>query len=173
MEEIELVVTDIDRKEIQNKLKKLGAEEIFEDEMLEYIFGHKRDFLTGKKLRIRKEGPNNLITLKIPKKSPHAKIRQEFEVEVSDFNKTVELLEAMDFIIKKRRIKHRTSYRLDGVRIEIDKYLEDLNFVPAYIEFEGKSVTDILLVAKKMGFEQNDCKPLTTSEIIQSHMGDE
>jgi adenylate cyclase class 2 len=71
-------------------------------------------------LRLRKEGKKYMLTLKGRRVGKGAKMREELEVRVGDFEKTAKLLERLGFekvfIIRKRR----REFVLDRVTIALD-----------------------------------------------------
>ena len=64
--------------------------------------------------------------------------------------------------------KHRTTYVLDNVRFEFDKYHGQYEFVPEFLEIEAKDVETIYKYVKILGFKKEDCKPWTILDIVKN-----
>lgn len=137
MREIELKILEINVKEIEKRLKALGAKRVLNRVPFKEVI---LDFKTlpirkaSCMLRLRSEGRKNMLAFKY-KTHDDGKFKEseETEVEVSDFIKMERILNRLglkrDFV----RSKVRTSYKLGKVRFEIDKYEK----IPAYLELEG------------------------------------
>ena len=65
---------------------------------------------------------------------------KELEVEVSDFEKTNELLENMGIKSRGYQENKRTQYILNGVEIDIDSW----PMIPTYVEIEGKNEEEVM-----------------------------
>ncbi len=169
MKEIEVKILDTDRKEVEKKLASLGARKIFEG-VLEARYYDFKSFPLKKKhltLRLRKEGARTILTFK--KKVPNAKlkIREEHEVELSDFKTAKTILESLGLQDFSGIKKKRTSYALKDVKFEIDKYLGRYSFVPVFMEIEAEDERLIYKYAKMLGFRPEDCKPWTMIDTIR------
>ncbi len=69
------------------------------------------------------------------------------------------LLETLGMNVWLEVKKHRTSYKLKGVRFEIDAYHDAYSYIPQFLEIEGHDVETIYTYAELLGFKKNDCKP--------------
>lgn len=156
MEEIEVKFLDINKSEIENKLKTLGARFIgvFDYRLKPFDFP---GWPLGKEknawVRLRDEGSRVTLAYKErlgvndnPLKDTGMK---EIEVEVSDFDKTAEILEAIGMEYKVYEERQRTRYVLDGVECDIDEW----PLIPPYIELEGGSMDKLQEVSEKLGFD--------------------
>ena len=96
-------------------------------------------------LRLRKD-VRSLITYKGPA-DPNSDVaaRRELEVEVSDFEETHALLEALGYILFIQYEKYRTTYRLD----ETEVVLDEMPF-GNFMEIEGPDSMTIKKVAEKL-----------------------
>ena len=159
--EIEIKVLGIDRSNLEEKLVSLGAEKVFDDEIhaLYYDFPDNAIKRKGCTLRLRREGEKSVFTLKKDLENREAKIREEYEIEVSDFTVMKHLLETLGMNVWLEMRKHRTSYKLKGVRFEIDAYHDEYSYVPQYLEIEGHDIETIYEYAELLGFNKNDCRP--------------
>ena len=166
MKEIEVKIFNINKKELEKKLISLGAKKIFEKELDALLFESKGKKL-NKTIRLRKEGKKVFFTTKSHVKSKRTKIREEYEIEVSDFEETKKILESLNFSPKLRLVKIRTSYKLGNTHFEFDKYKGKHNFIPEFLEIESPSEEKIYKYAKLLGFKEKDCKPWSIFDIIE------
>lgn len=161
MKEIEIKILGIDRTAVVEKLVSLGAIKVFDDEIhaLYYDFPDKAIRNSGCTLRLRREGPKSVLSLKKDIENKEAKVREEHEIEVSDFGGMQYLMETLGLNAWVEMKKHRTSYELQGVHFEIDAYYDTYSFIPQFLEIEGDDIESIYASAELLGFARSDCKP--------------
>lgn len=85
----------------------------------------------------------------------------ELEIEVSDFAATAELLARLGFVAKTYQETRRTSYVLDGARLDIDEW----PLLPAYLEIEGRSPEHVRRVAALIGYPPEALTGVNTSDL--------
>jgi len=168
MKEIEAKILEINRTEVEKKLVSLGGKKVFEGiiDAHSYDYPDRTIMKSKSSFRIRKENQRVVITFKKFISNKGVKKRNEFEVEVSDFEIAKKIIEALGLKEWKHIRKKRTSYRLEGTRFEMDKYIGKLSFVPEFLEIEAKDAKTIYKQAAVLGFQKSDCKPWTTSQVI-------
>ena len=173
MKEIEIKILGIDRKAVEERLVRLGAKKILDGEIhaLYYDFADAALKNSGCALRLRLEGAKSVLCLKKFVESKEAKIREEHELEVSDFNTMKYLLEGLGLKVWLEMKKHRTSYELRGVHVEIDEYHDAYNYIPGFLEIEGPDIETIYACAKLLGFTENDCKPWDILQVAEYYSG--
>lgn len=171
MREIEVKILEIDRKNIERKLVSLGAKKTFEGEITAILLDFDGDTIKKAKdvLRLRKIGKKSYLTFKKYVKSRKAKIRKEFEVEVSDFGETKSILECLRLSPKLSMRKRRISYELDGLHFEIDRYYDEFGFVPEFLEIESNNLKKLYKYVALLGFKKSDCKPWTIMELAEHY----
>ena len=171
--EIEIKILGIDRSSLVERLISLGAEKVFDDEIhaLYYDFPDNSIRRKGCTLRLRREGEKSVFTLKKDLESTEAKIREEHEIEVSDFAGMKRLLETLGMNAWLDMKKHRTSYKLKGVRFEIDAYHDAYSYIPQFLEIEGHDIETIYAYAELLGFKKNDCKPWDILQVAAYYSG--
>lgn len=162
MKEIEIKILEINKIDLIKKLNLLNAQKIFEGEMIS-IFFSKKDFKNT--LRLRSMNNKHFLTLKKDISKKMIKIRDEFEVEIKNFNNMKKIIENLGFYENLKVIKKRTSFIYNKTRIEIDEYKNDLNYIPTFIEIEGKNKKDIINTVKKLGYDENQIKPWTMNDL--------
>jgi adenylate cyclase class 2 len=171
MNEIEVKIIDIDRGEVEKRLLSLGARMIFDGEMHALYFDF-QDRTLGKAqdvLRLRKEGRKSILAFKKFISDDQAKIRREFEVEVSDFETTKAIIESIGLSPWLDMRKHRTTYVLFDSHFELDKYFGSFDYIPWFLEIEAPDLETIYRYAELLGFRKEDCKPWTSLELADHY----
>jgi len=162
--EIEIKILNIDPEKLRINVKKLGGERIFKPILLRELYlespSTKRVYSS---FRLRSEGKRSFLTLKMKKEDRQFEIRDEYEVEVSDFGTTRRILELAGFKVFRQREKMRESYRVGAIRIEVDTYPE----MNPYAEIESANKKDIKKFIEKMGFALEYATKKTATEIIR------
>ena len=168
MTEIEVKILEINRESVENKLIALGARKTFDDKIHAIYYDLKDSSLknTGKALRLRREGERIMLTLKLHVRNALAKERTEHEVEVFRFEDMQKVLEGLGYIPWLEMEKHRTSYELKGIHIELDRYYGQHACIPEFLELEGQDTETIFRCAETLGFSRHDCRPWDVVELI-------
>jgi adenylate cyclase class 2 len=169
MKELEVKIIEIDREEVESKLRALGATKILDEDEETLFFDFPDNSISKAKnlLRLRRIGDKAVLTFKQFVESDSAKVRVETEVSVSEFESTRRILQSLGLIPTLHMEKHRTSYSLaSGIEVDIDKYTGKYSHVPTLLEIEGPDVATIHAQAKLLGFEPGECKSWTTFELI-------
>lgn len=97
-------------------------------------------------LRLRKDFTVYFTYKGAPKPGEEASIREEIEVDVSDFDAAQAFLEALGYQVVVAYEKYRTGYHLDGALVTLDE-MPYGNFC----EIEGPDTDCIRAVAAKLG----------------------
>jgi len=169
MKEVEVKILEINKEEIIKKLLELGAEKVFEGEIISHLydFEDKRINQGRKLLRLRKKGEKNLITFKTSISKEQSKIEEEIETEIGDFEVVDDILKKIGLLIRRKAEKKRTSYKIANVLFEIDEPKED---VPAFLEIEAQSEEEIFEYVEKLGIEKERVKNWSGGEVL-AHYG--
>ena len=160
--EIEVKVLDIDKKEIETRLRKLKAKKIFDGISYSIIYDFPDKRLDKKRsiLRIRKEADEHFITFKRHLSSSKAKVARELEVKIDDFNTMTDIFNMLGFKTKKYT-KKRVSYKLGKARIDMDKHPG----IPWYLEIEAPNIKLINEAADKLKIDKKELKPWSTPQV--------
>lgn len=171
MKEIEIKILEINRKKVEEKLLSLGAEKIFDGKMNAYFFDFKDGSLRkfGLILRLREEGNKIILTFKKPIEKEKAKIKEELEIEVSNFDITKAILESLGLQVWRIAKKHRVTYSLKEVHFELDKYGEEYDFIPEFLEIEAKNLENIYKFVELLGFDKEECKPWSLKDLVKHY----
>lgn len=165
MNEIEVKILTIDRKALEKKLLSMGAKKIFDGDIEGglYDFPDKRLEKNREALRLRREGDEVVLTYKkhltseINEGSAKAKVADEIEVKVSDFDQAEAILKALNFKLFIPIKKKRVTYTLHGIHFAFDKYSDHLKNVPEFLEIEGDNVESVFEAVERLGFTREDC----------------
>jgi adenylate cyclase, class 2 len=161
MRETEIKILDIDRAEVEAKLLSLGAKKVFDGEIHALYYDDAFGSVGSRKatLRLRKEGGKAVLTCKNHVGDRGAKVREEMEVRVSNFDTARSILESLGFSVWLEMKKHRTSYKVHEAHFELDKYSGEYGYIPEFLEIEGPDVKTVHALALLLGFTRKDCKP--------------
>jgi adenylate cyclase, class 2 len=153
--EIEAKFLNVDFDEIRTKLTDLGASleqpmRLMRRAIVDLPNPSPGSFAF---LRVRDEGDKVTMTYKqFDDENLAVTGAQEIEVIVSDFEKTVQLLEHSGLKYKSYQETKRETWCLDDVEIVLDEW----PWLNPYIEIEGISEQHIKETARQLGFEWKD-----------------
>lgn len=169
MYEVEIKILEIDRKEVEEKLLSFGARKTFDDKIHAVYYDDSHNTIQRNRgtLRLRKEGSRSVFTFKTYVERSDAKVREEKEVSVTDFDTMKSILESIGFSPWLEMKKHRTSYEVAGVHFEFDKYLDEYGYIPEFLEIEAGDIGTVLKYAEHLGFTKEDCKPWDAVEVAR------
>lgn len=170
MDEIEVKILEIDKRAVVEKLESFGADKLFDAdlEQLYFDFADKRLSQDYKILRLRSEGDYSELTYKEDSgKSNDAKIMDEVEVEVEDFNSMKKILEFIGFKNWLSLKKHRTSFSIGDVHFEIDEFKD----IPPLLEIEASSEELVFEWVEKLGFDRSDAKAWSGKDVMDHYSG--
>jgi predicted adenylyl cyclase CyaB len=174
MKEIEIKIIEIDRKKVEDQLAALDAAKIFDGSVETWFFDFDDHTITRGRnlLRLRRIGDKIDLTFKGFSESQSVKVRNEYEVSISNFDTMCLILESLGLSSTWRMQKHRTSYTLkSGVEVDIDKYTGEYSHIPELLEIEGSDAETIYLHAKLLGFQPEECRSWTTFDLIDYYSG--
>lgn len=151
-QEIEVRFLEVDKKELIQKLKHLGAKDLGEKLIKETIFYDQEGiWVTQEKfVRVRGYGSKVEIAFKHHKnKKDGISEVKEVELVVDNFETAVVLLKEIGLNEFRWQEKYRHSLKLGGLTFDIDTWPR----VPAYLEIEGPSENKIKAMSKKLGLD--------------------
>jgi adenylate cyclase class 2 len=171
MKELEIKILEINTKQIEETLKRLGAEKIFDGHIQTVFFDFKDRRVTKAKdvLRLRTQKEKAELTYKKVHTTQTAKAAEEYSVEVSDLEAMKKILENLGLLVTESMQKHRISYNLYSVRFDIDRYFGSYEYIPAFLEIEAENIGTIHKYAELLGFKIKDCLPWSTDELIRHY----
>lgn len=157
--EYEVRILEVDDKALIERLEKLGAKHIGNFEQKRYVFDTV-PVVESKWIRLRTNGKTSTLTFKSVEKAT-IDGTQEIEVEVSDFEKTRELLEACGINHRGYQENRRNQYILDDVEIDIDSW----PLIPTYVEIEGKDEKSVMEMVDKLELDKSKLTALDVMSV--------
>jgi adenylate cyclase class 2 len=161
MLEIEVKAALKDRRQVEARLRRLGARAEGERRQVDLYFAHPcRDFgATDEALRLRLDGDRQVMTYKGPKLDARSKTREEIEqpIEFESMATTLRRLGFKDFL---RVEKVRTDYSWEGVVISLDRVDGLGDFVELEVEDEDRErgLERILDLKSRLGVQGNETR---------------
>jgi adenylate cyclase class 2 len=166
MNEVEVKILEIDATSVEKKLKALGAKKVFDGQLTWTAFDFPDRRLSGGEvlLRLRKEGDKTFLTLKRLLNRDAAKVSDETQITVDDYENMKKILLNLGLVEKKGYplSKKRVSYVLNDMHFEIDTFPE----FPTYLEIESTDTASIKEYVKKLGYSEADAKPWGAREVF-------
>lgn len=161
--EYEVRVLEINKEKLIKKLEELGAEFKGDNEQKRYVYDiiPKED---GKWIRLRTNGKITTLAYKNVVKTTIDGTK-ELEVEVSDFEKTNELLDYIGIKSKGYQENRRIQYILNGVEIDIDSW----PMIPPYVEIEGKNEEEVVRILELLDLQNEKVTSLDVESIYKSY----
>lgn len=168
MKEIEVKVLEINKKSVSEKISAHGGVQIFDGSISTTFLDYSDNSIHLRKdvLRLRKEKDSAELTYKKVHFDKTVKVAEETSVQISSFDDALLILQNLGLTVKDKMEKYRTSFKLHEVKIDIDNYYGDYAYIPEFLELEGpeKAIGE---VATLLGFQEKDCRPWSTDELIK------
>ncbi|NOX71858.1 MAG: class IV adenylate cyclase [Candidatus Micrarchaeota archaeon] len=165
MREVEVKILEIDEDKIEKRIVSLGGKFI-ESVLLVDDFFDFPDMRLAKNhefLRVRCAENRKEITFKCKREDIlDFKAREEMQTAIGDASVFFEILEKLGMERIRHAEKMRTSYTLDNVRIEIDKYPK----IPPFLEIEGINEDSVRKAVEKLGFRMSDTTSRNGAKIL-------
>lgn len=172
MKELEVKVLNIDLKEIEEKLIKLGAKLIDRELQVNTLIDTEDKFIEknlDSYMRIR-ETKSLLtgklkLTLTMKQNINREGVRENIETstDISDKEAMLNILRALGYIVKEEGTKERTSYELNGIRFDLDRWDEKTYPYP-YMEIEAEDESQIEEVIKLLEIPNEN---VSTKSIVE------
>ncbi|MFH1751867.1 MAG: CYTH domain-containing protein, partial [archaeon] len=160
-------VLEINKQEMVKKLLALDAVKVFEGDIQATCYDFKDNSILhdNSLLRLRKKGDKNFLTFKKVVSSVKAKVVEEIETEVKDFNEMQEILLNMNLKSFKDFTKKRTSFKIDETLFEIDEYKE----LPVFMEIEAPDIKTIDYYVEKLGVDKTKVKTWILKKLFEHY----
>lgn len=157
--EYEVRVLDIDVDSFIKQIEKLGAIYVNKYEQKRYIY----DFnpkIDNKWIRLRTDGFKTTLAIK-EYQSVEIGGTKEIEIEVSDIEKTDEILNQLGYSKRSIQENKRIRYILKDVEIDIDTW----PYLNTYVEFEGKDKESAQDLLKFLEIDENSITTMDAQDI--------
>lgn len=140
--ELEVKILHVDLNEMEKKLRSLGAEELSEEEQVNYLISSSNfsSIPDSAYLRIRetKQNSGNIIKeLTYKQKLKDVKVRHNIEIttEIGNVENLLAIFKNIGFDQVEASYKHRKSYKFLNARIDLDSWDEE-TYPFDYMEIE-------------------------------------
>lgn len=152
MKEIEVAILKINKAKVIKNLKKMNAKQVQKNTLFrEWIFDFPKKDKKGY-IRVRDTGKRVYLTVK----TKGAKYMNEFEVDVLDFEKAVEILRQIGCTEMNYVERYRETWKINGCsEIVFDTWPA----IPTYIEIECNSEKRVEEIIRKLNLQNELRKP--------------
>lgn len=170
-EEIEVVFLDINKEEVEKKLKFIGAEKT-KDIFYRHVAFDYPDYRLDKDnswIRLRDNGETIILAFKkrlgvtSQDGSTNDKGMEEIEVTVDSYEETKLFLKKIGFIEKHEAEKKRVRWQKGSITFDVDTWPA----IPTFIEIEAENWEDIDKATKLLGFNSNERKICSVNQIYR------
>ena len=166
MEEIEVKIIEINPPAIIKILDQLGAQKVFDGEMNSIYFDCQGEFKKSRKtLRLRQKGDASILTLKIKKDDADAKVHEELETTVGDFETAREIFRGLGFQEVSVGMRRRISYKVKKSLVEIDFYPD----IPPSLEVESPSKEELQQIVELLGYTMEQTKRWSGKKLLEHY----
>lgn len=172
MHEIEVKILEINVSDVEQKLlHKLGFEKEMEGEFHAIFFDDEAKSLKESKrlLRLRKEGDKSVLAFKRNVSREGAKIMEEHQTEVLDFDAAIRLVKGLGYMPTSQTRKIRQVFRKDDIEVVIDDYKDSLGHIPPFLEIEAPSQEALNMWIERLGFEQKQASSWDTRDLVRHY----
>lgn len=168
--EIEGKILEVNKKEIESKLKEIGAIKLFSNKKIIQENYENKELKKNSSIRVRQFGNEILITFKeFKEQKNNLKNCKEMEFKVdTDFKNIQKLFLAMGLKKFQGVEKIRTSYRLRDITFDIDEVIKPFK-IPAYLEIEAKDYKEIEKTLQLLNIPKSKAKPWGTKQLLKHY----
>lgn len=169
--EIEIKILEIEKKELEKKLKEIGAKKLFSNrKVIQENYDNEELRKKNAAIRVRQLGDDIFITYKQFKEiKNNIKSCKEIEFQVlCDFKTIKNLFSALGLKRYHRIEKIRTAYVLGTTTFDIDTISKPFK-IPTYYEIEVKEYKDIDKILKKLNIPKKEALPWGTKELLRHY----
>ena len=172
MRELEVKVLKVDLVEMEKKLESLGARLIAKEEQINTIIDSKDNYIEknlDSYLRIREThsilNDERKIRLTMKKNINRDSIRENIEtnIDISDKDKMLDILEELGYQVKSVGYKDRSSYVLGDTRFDLDIW-DEKTYPEPYMEIEVKKEEDLEKIIQLLGIDREN---ITKKSILE------
>lgn len=172
MRELEVKILNIDLNQMEEKIKKLGGKLIAKEVQVNTLIDSKDKYIEknlDSYLRIRETKSiledSIKYTLTMKKNVEREAIRENIEtnIDISDREAMIKLLENLGYFVYQEGYKERTSYILEGARLDLDTWDKDTYPYP-YMEIEVKNQDDLEQMINKLSISKEN---ISTKSILE------
>ncbi|PIN81092.1 class IV adenylate cyclase [Candidatus Woesearchaeota archaeon CG10_big_fil_rev_8_21_14_0_10_32_9] len=166
-QEFETKVLNINKKEVEKKLKNLGAKKLSSSLMRRWVFDWLDEDLESDYgwIRLRQEGKKVTLTYK-NRRAMSKSDTKELETEVNNFDMTAEILQKIPFKRKFYQENKRTVYVFEDVEFMIDEWPG----LKPHLEIEGKTKEALTKGITLLEFTGKDSGDISVNKIYKDEL---
>ncbi|GAA0312412.1 hypothetical protein GCM10010302_59090 [Streptomyces polychromogenes] len=157
--EFEVKALEIDPADIADRIKNAGGVHVADRHMRRYVYDTV-PVVPGKWVRLRDTGSGATLCVK-EITSDRVDGTRETEVGVSDFDTAHAALTATGLTARAYQENRRSSWELDGVRLELDHW----PLIPPYLEIEADSEDAVWAMADRLGLDRAELTGENTTAV--------
>lgn len=161
--EYEAIFTNIDKGDMRERLKKVGAESVRPETLIkQHNFGLPEGMNT-KNGYLRVIDENGTIIMSIKSASPENNTNnpKEVELEVVDADQAIGFLKALGAPKGSYQESKREFWKLDGIDISI----EDWPFLEPFLKIKGKNETEVRNASSWLGLDHDSAEFCAVDEL--------
>lgn len=172
MRELEVKILNINLEKIEEKLKTLGARLIAKELQVNTLIDSDDNYIENNLnsyIRIRQTNDilkkNINLTLTMKESIQREGIRENIEtnIDISDKEAMIYLLDKLGYRVKDEGEKMRTSYSLNGIRLDLDTWDKD-TYPDPYMEIEVNDEDELEDIIELL---EIDKKNISTKSILE------
>jgi len=171
VQEIEAKILEVNSEKVKELLVRFGANKVYNGEIETFFYDFEDGSIikSGNVMRLRREDKQIVLTYKKVTGTQGVKTAEEYSVAVSDLEMMQEILRFLGLVLIEDIRKHRTSYEIEEVHFDIDRYLSKYGYIPEFLEIEADSINRIHEYARLLGFKPEECLPWSTTQVIEHY----
>lgn len=162
--ENEIRILEVDVDKLKDKLLNNGFEYISTNFQKRYVYDF-NPISPNKWIRLRTNGEKSTLTIKEIVDYSAVDGTKEWEIEVSDFNETNEILNQLGYYARNYQENKRIIFRKTGVEIVIDTW----PLIPTYCEIEAESTEIIKQTLTELNIKEEDTTTLDVNSIYKKY----
>ena len=95
---------------------------------------------------------------------------EEYESEVSDMEVTTHIFQHLGMHIVKQTRKYRKEFCLEGAKVVIDDYQDQLASIPVFAEIETQDEVQLAAALHRLGFSRRDALNWDTRDLVAHYL---
>ena len=167
--EIEAQFLDINKDEIQERLKDIGAKLVKPEVLMKRVVF---DIKPNQFARVRDEGGGKIVmTYKNVENDKSIMGTKEVNVIIDNYNNGVALLKSCGLKEKAEQESLRETWIYDDDSSEVEICIDTWPWIPTFIEIEGPSEAEVWKVAELLGLSRDKAKYGSVDTTYQHYYG--
>jgi predicted adenylyl cyclase CyaB len=118
-------------------------------------------------VRVRLEGERAYLTYKGFISDGEAKVREEIETEVGDYQAAREIMRRLGFEEWLEIRKYRWSYSVGRAHVVLDRFEGAHAGIPELLEIEAESIEELRRTAELLGYTRDHLKAWTGTQVFE------